>query len=352
MPKLFRTLGRTPGFTAISILILALGIGLATSVFTVANTILVRQPPVLAPEEILGLWGRSEDGRFLNYPLTLDHARDFARDTRTLARVGYFGYEGAWPAPFRDGDRVLSLRLATVSGDVFDVLGARPVAGRGLVAEDNAPGAAPVAVLGYSAWRRLFNGDPEVVGRELPMHSTGLTYRVVGIMPEGLEYPGRVDIWAPLIPTRTAPGSTTTYAYVDLVGRLRPGASAMAAQEEISRSFERQRTDKTDQVIHGVATDFRTLLIGEVRPAVVAVSIAAALVLLVACINVAGLLLLRGLSRSQELAVRTAWRFARPRAATARRRECNPGRSRRRTGVPPGCRHSQCLRYLCAYAFP
>ncbi|MBI4501549.1 MAG: ABC transporter permease [Gemmatimonadetes bacterium] len=211
----FRTLRRTPGFTITSILTLGLGIGLSAAVFTVADALLLRRLPVGDQERLVALWGQTENPRFDNYPLDRDGERDFARQTRTLERVAYFAYEGAWPTPFHDGDRVTRLRRSLVSGNFFDVLGSRPVLGRSLHAEDDVIGAAPVVVLSHGAWERFFGKDSGVVGRRLLMHSTGKTYTIVGVMPPGLEYPRGTEIWAALVPARPQPLD------VDLVGRLR-----------------------------------------------------------------------------------------------------------------------------------
>src|SRR6266487_4537700 len=110
-----RTLRKAPGFTAVAILTLALGIGLATAVFTVADALLLRRLPVRDQDRLVVLWGQAPDRGF-DYPLRLDEAREFARRTRSLAQVAFFGYEGAWPRPIRDGERISRLRGALVSG--------------------------------------------------------------------------------------------------------------------------------------------------------------------------------------------------------------------------------------------
>src|SRR5437016_13001678 len=131
-----RTLRNAKGFAAVAILTLALGIGLATAVFTVADALLLRRLPVRDQDRLVVLWGQAPDRGF-DYPLRLDEAREFARRTRSLAQVAFFGYEGAWPMPIRDGERIARLRGAIVSGEFFDVLGAQPVLGRTLNARDD-----------------------------------------------------------------------------------------------------------------------------------------------------------------------------------------------------------------------
>ncbi len=144
-----RSLRHAPGFFIAAAITLALGIGLATAVFTVANAMALRRLPVHDQNHIVVLWGRTLDGRFDNYPI--DAAADFARQSRALRQAAYFAWFGAAPIPIRDGDRVSQLRRALVSGNFFDVLGARATLGRALRPADDSPGAAPVAVLSYAS---------------------------------------------------------------------------------------------------------------------------------------------------------------------------------------------------------
>src|SRR2546422_4237088 len=201
-----RSLRRTPGFALTAILTLALGIGLATAVFTVADALLLRRLPVRDQDRLVVLWSQAPDRGF-DYPFTLDEAREFARQTRSLAPVAFFAYEGAWPTPIRDGERISRLHRALVSGEFFDALGAQPVLGRALHAADDVVGAAPVLVLSHGAWQRQFGGDAKVLGRQIVMHGNGVAYTIVGVMPQGLDYPRGADIWAPLVPARTRPAT-------------------------------------------------------------------------------------------------------------------------------------------------
>src|SRR5438094_9621588 len=156
----FRTLRTSPGFALTAILTLALGIGLATAVFTVADALLLRRLPVRDQDRLVVLWGQAPDRGF-DYPFTLDEAREFVRRTRSLTQVAFFGYEGAWPRPIRDGERISRLRGALVSGELFDALGVHASLGRALHAEVEDIGAAPVPVLSYAAWQRRCGGDPK-----------------------------------------------------------------------------------------------------------------------------------------------------------------------------------------------
>ncbi|HEV8150281.1 MAG TPA: ABC transporter permease, partial [Gemmatimonadales bacterium] len=294
----------TPAFTLTSVLILGLGIGLATAVFSVTHAMLLRRLPVREQDRIVALWGENQSRAFLNFPLQLNHAREFARQSRTLEGTAFFAYEGAWTSPIKDGDRLIPLALALVSGNYFSVLGAEPVLGRALQPDDDLAGADPVVVLSYAAWKRHFGGDRAVLGRRVQLHVTGVEYRIVGVMPPGLDYPRGSDLWSPLVPTFSK--RHTENGHVDLIGRLRPGTAPGAARDELSAFFRNDADSRWGGVINGVATSFPRLVTGDARPAVLAFSLATGLLLLITCINVANLLLVRGLSRARELSVRTA----------------------------------------------
>src|SRR5947207_9014112 len=247
-----RSLSRTPGFALTAIVTLALGIGLATAVFTVADALLLRRLPVRDQDRLVVLWGEAPDRGF-DYPLRLDEAREFARRTRSLSQVAFFGYEGAWPMPIRDGERIARLRGAIVSGEFFDVLGAQPVLGRALHAADDVVGAAPVLVLSHGVWQRQFGGDANVLGRQIVMYGNGVAHTIVGVMPQGLDYPRGADMWRPLVPARTRPGTDSTVADVEVIGRLRPGATAAHARDELTTFLRRDEASPWQRDWHGVA---------------------------------------------------------------------------------------------------
>src|SRR5437660_8000359 len=293
-----RSLRRTPGFTLTAILTLALGVGLATAVFTVADALLLRRLPVRDQDRLVVLWGQAPD-RTYNYPFGLDDAREFALQTRSIERVAFFSYYGAGPKPIRDGDQVSSLRRALVSGEFFDVLGARPTLGRALGATDDVSGAAPVLVLSYGAWQRRFGGDPPVVARPVPTYDAGRPYTIVGVMPQRLDYPRGTDCWAPVVPS-TVPKDL----YV--IGRIAAGRTAADAQDELTAFFRRPGGSRWGRDLRGVVHTLPRLILGDTRPALIVFAAAAGLLLLITCINVANLLLVRGLARVREIAVRSA----------------------------------------------
>ncbi|HSQ33014.1 MAG TPA: ADOP family duplicated permease, partial [Gemmatimonadaceae bacterium] len=303
-----RKLSRSPGFTLTASLTLALGIGLSTAVFTVADALWIRRLPVRDQDRIVALWGATRDGQFANYPLSYDEARDLAKRATTLERTAFFGYEGAFPETIQEAGGAYRLRRALVTGNFFDVLGSRAAVGRALRPEDDVAGAAPVVVLSHRAWRGRFNGDANIVGRRITMVENGRTYTVVGVMPQGLDYPNGVEIWAPLVASSTGTGDSVHLAFpaLDLVARLRPGASVASARTELTNYLTRFVASVAHIELRGVVTTVPDLILGDTRPALLVVAAAAALLLLVACVNVANLLLVRALGRVREMVVRSA----------------------------------------------
>src|SRR5213595_109981 len=293
-----RTLRNAPQFATVAILTLAVGIGLATAVFTVADALLLRQLPVRDQDRLVVLWGQLPDQEFA-YSLGLDDAREFARRTRSLERVAFLASFGALPLPIRERDQISQLRRALVSGDFFDVLGARPLLGRALRAADDASGGAPVLVLSYGAWQQRFGGDAHVLGRQVVMYDDGVPYTIVGVMPQGLDYPRGTDFWAPV-------KNGWSFISLDVIGRLAPGATTADARAELTAFLGRAEASPWQRDLRGVVHTLPRLVPGDVRPALFAFAAAAALLLLITCINVANLLLVRGVGRAREIAVRTA----------------------------------------------
>jgi putative ABC transport system permease protein len=301
-----RSLVHAPRFALTVAGVLALGIGLSTAVFTVADALLVRRLPMRDQNSLITLWAQKR-GDVEHWPLDLRTARRFARRTRALRSVGYVAHEGAWPVAVRDGDQLTRLRRALVSGNYFDVLGARPLLGRTLQPADDVVGAAPVAVISYDTWQQRFGGDPDVLTKRLTLAEFGITYAIVGVMPAGLEYPAATEFWAPFVPARLhRDPDTTAYTALDLVGRLAPGATMAGAEAELTAFYARNDASPNERDMRGVAHPLPRVILGDVRPAVLAFGAAAALLLLLACMNVANLLLVRGLARMREIAVRAA----------------------------------------------
>lgn len=302
-----RGLMRAPGFTLTATLTLAMGIGLSTAVFTVADAILLRDLPVRDQDRVVVLWGQTRDGRFSNFPLALDDIREFQRRSRSLERVAFFAFRGATPEPIRSVDQTYAVRVALVSGNFFDVLESRPVLGRALRPDDDVAGAAPVVALSHRAWQQRFGGDSSIIGRSITMIQTGRSYTIVGVMPQGLEYPHGTELWAPVVASGAAGGFLDIITReLDVLARLRPDASAEQARAELSAFFGRPEAPSWHRDVRGVVHSLSDIVLGDTRTSVLFVTLAAALLLLITCINVANLLLVRSLGRVREFVVRAA----------------------------------------------
>lgn len=293
-----RSLLRTPGFALTAIITLALGIGLATAVFTVADALLLRRLPVRDQDRVVVLWGQPPNQTF-NAPLGLDDVREFARRARSLDHVAAVSYYGAVAKPISDGDQISSLSRAAVSGEFFDVLGVRPTLGRVLRGPDDVTGAAPVAVVSHGTWQRRFGGDSAVVGRQLVTFDDGIVYTIVGVMPQGLAYPRGTDFWTPVVPSMLPKD-----LYV--VGRLATRATIVQARDEMTAFLGRAEAPAWQRKLRGDANTLPSVVLGDTRPAMIVFAIAAGVLLLITCMNVANLLLVRGIARVREIAVRSA----------------------------------------------
>ncbi|MEA2599245.1 MAG: hypothetical protein QOF89_237 [Acidobacteriota bacterium] len=292
-----RQLARTPGFTLIAVLTLALGIGATTAIFSLLHAVVLRPLPFDHPERIVHLWmvDRGQDrsmsaGNFLAY-------RDGVRSFEHLSalRNASFNLTG-------DGnpERIVGAR---VSAGYFETFNARPLLGRVISAAEDSPGRDRVVVLSHGLWHDRFGADPRVIGRDVRLN--GLVHTVIGVMPVGFASGSR--LWVPLALTPEQMGNYGD-SYLRLLGRLRPGASLAAAQTEVADLAKRLETvDARANVGKGARIEpFVDHLLGGYRRRLLILLGAVACVLLIACVNVANLLLARGAARSREIAIRAA----------------------------------------------
>jgi predicted permease len=290
-----RRLTRDLDTTAAVVLVLACGIGLSVAMFAIADTVLRRPLPFPDQDRIVVLWGESGGSR-RTLPLSPQHFERFRREARTLQDVAGTLSVDSWAQPVRDGDHTFRVNLSPVTGNLFTVLGANAVLGRTLVPDDDHPGAEKVAVLSYALWRGQFAGNPAVLGRRLELRNSNVV-TVVGVAPAGLEYPAGTELWVPF----------ASFSAIEVVplGRLTSQATARDAAEELRASFEREPTD-VRRGLRAAAVPLPSVIVGDVGPALVLLTVAAAVLLLAACFNVSNLLLLRGAARQEEIFVRLA----------------------------------------------
>ena len=290
-----RRLTRDLDATTAVILVLACGIGLSVAMFAVADTVLRRPLPIRDQERVVVLWGQA-GGSMRTLPLTPQHFERFRHEARTLEEVAGTMSIDSWAQPVRDGEQTFRVNLSPVTGNFFIVLGSKALLGRTLVPDDDHPGAAPVAVLSYSLWLGQFAGNPAVLGRHLELRNSR-TVTVVGVAAPGLEYPTGTEIWVPF--------SHLPAVEVMPLGRLSSHTTAQEAAAELRASFEREPKNEW-RGLRAAAVPVSSLILGDVRPALLLLTVAAAVLLLTACFNVSNLLLLRGSARRQEIAVRHA----------------------------------------------
>jgi len=297
-----RGLFRAPGFTVITIGTLALGIGAGTAMFSVLNGVLLRELPLQDEEDVVVLRKAAPAGGPIDHlPIFQGEFAAFQAQTRTLQTVAGVNFLGADEQVLRDAGQPLSATGTWVTGDFFPLLGITPVHGRTLLPSDDVPGAAPVMVIGYGFWQRYFGEDPAALGQVLERN--GKPFTVVGVLPRGFEFPKGAEFWMPVLGVF----GPSNFAY-EIVGRLRRGATVQNAREDYE-GFLRETYPNVPAAFRDlkpVAIPLLQLITGDVRATLWISAAAVALLLLIACANVANVLLIRGSSRTQELAIRTA----------------------------------------------
>ena len=300
-----RGLGRTPAFTIAAVTILGLGIGTAVAVFTVFRAVLYQRIPVPDPDRVVQI-STYRDDPSVEFGLVKSDLKVIKQQSRTMRSIGGYAHWGTSQGPLVDGDRTLTLGRVVVSGGFFDVLGARPAAGRLLRPEDDVVGATPALVISYQNWQRWFGGDPKVVGHHMYEPYSQLTYTIVGVAPAGLDFPNGAGYWLPWPSPDTGNTGFSTIA----IARLAPHATPSSAASEFVSIIKRTPLAGWRTAENGITgakvVPFTQAMLGDARPALIALTAAVVLLLVIACVNVGGLLLLRAGTRARELAIRRA----------------------------------------------
>ncbi|HXG67386.1 MAG TPA: ABC transporter permease [Blastocatellia bacterium] len=301
-----RMLAKNPGFTAIAVLTLALGIGANTAIFSVVNTILLRSLPYKEPERLVVPVSENAARDIERGSITYADYLDWRQEKQVFENVAVFGSSGADLTGGGEPERVLA---AGVSEEYFSVMGVAPLIGRTFLPEEHQPNAAQVIVLSYGLWQRKFGGDPGILGQSLMLN--GRPYAVVGVMPKDSQWPNDVELWSPLtIGLNPPPDSLRRDNMIWRgVARLQPGVpieQADAVLEAIARRLEQEfpesRAGWTNRAIF-----LHEFIVGpQLQSALLVLLGAVAFVLLIACVNVANLLLARAATREREIAIRIA----------------------------------------------
>jgi predicted permease len=298
-----RMLWKNPGFTAVAVLTLALGIGANTAVFSIVNAELLRPLPFAKPNQLVDLYlkTRTSDQTSVPYPTFLF----WQRESRTMQSMAVWTY-GSFDLTGMGEAEHLSGR--TVSGDFFSVFGVQPILGRNFREEDERPGAAPVVLVSEGFWKRKFGASPTIIGKVMTLNQTD--FEVIGVIPSTFRLWSVTDVY---VPAGRSENSSANYngpaGIYAVIGRLRSDATLVDAKSDLARVFRDFATAYPDSVGEARGVSIYSLkqdIIGDLQPTLLLLLGAVGFVLLIACANIANLLLARSIGRAREFAIRAA----------------------------------------------
>ena len=300
-----RQLRRSPGLAAAVVVTLMLGIGATTAIFTIVYATLLRGLPYREADRIVRIHDVRLQGRSTGGLVGVPRFFDLTARSKSLASAGFFYFDDT--SLIAGTQLPVAVKGAGANAGFWTVFGVNPLLGRTFNEKDDQPNAPMVAVLSYGAWQRIFGGDRDVIGRQVSIEQLSTT--IIGVMPKGFDVPAGIDLWRP---AQFTFGSWTWRGegsrFINVFARSAPGVSLGAVQSDLQRIGEQLRREHadTDGNWQFEVVGIRDALYGQLRPAILVLFAASGFVLLVACINVANLLLAKAAVREKEVALRRA----------------------------------------------